>query len=272
MNNPLISVITVSYNAASTIEQTILSVINQTYSNIEYIIIDGGSTDGTVDIIKKYADKITYWVSEPDKGIYDAMNKGIVAATGEWINFMNSGDRFYSDNVLNSVFARIIKCNDADIIYGDRIAEFSFASFYQKPNMLSGMTSSFPIFHQATFVLRKLSNQNLFNTSYSISADYDFFYKMYLKKKQFVYMNIPIAICEIGSGISTFRQNNLKRLTEDEYIKKGRIGFCAHLILVVIEKMRLYIRCVIMFVHPDFFSPKRRIERILKNDKFKLIE
>ena len=76
-NNPLISVVTVSYNAVSTIEQTILSVINQTYPNIEYVIIDGESTDGTVDVIKKYADRITYWVSEPDKGIYDAMNKGM---------------------------------------------------------------------------------------------------------------------------------------------------------------------------------------------------
>ena len=83
MNYPLISVITVSYNAVLTIEQTILSVINQTYLNIEYIIIDGGSTDGTVNVIKKYADKIAYWVSEPDKGIYDAMNKGIAYSHGD---------------------------------------------------------------------------------------------------------------------------------------------------------------------------------------------
>ena len=83
MESPLITVITVSYNAASSIEQTIISVINQTYPHIEYIIIDGGSTDNTVDIIKKYADKISYWVSEPDKGIYDAMNKGIKIAAGK---------------------------------------------------------------------------------------------------------------------------------------------------------------------------------------------
>ena len=87
MESPLITVITVSYNAASSIEQTIISVINQTYPHIEYIIIDGGSTDNTVDIIKKYADKISYWVSEPDKGIYDAMNKGIKIAAGK--NYMN---------------------------------------------------------------------------------------------------------------------------------------------------------------------------------------
>ena len=87
----LISVVTVSYNAVLTIEQTILSVINQTYPNVEYIIIDGGSTDGTVDIIKKYADKIAYWVSEPDKGIYDAMNKGGLKATGDLFSFLMLG-------------------------------------------------------------------------------------------------------------------------------------------------------------------------------------
>ena len=99
---PLISVVTVSYNAVSTIEQTILSVINQTYPNIEYIIIDGGSTDGTVNIIKKYTDKIAFWVSEPDKGIYDAMNKGIRIATGDWINFTLIPQHYYKLNFLST--------------------------------------------------------------------------------------------------------------------------------------------------------------------------
>ena len=99
----LISVITVCYNAENNLERTILSVLNQTYSNIEYIIIDGGSTDGTIDLIKKYADKITYWQSETDKGIYDAMNKGIQKATGEWINFMNAGDLFSSTTILQQM-------------------------------------------------------------------------------------------------------------------------------------------------------------------------
>ncbi|ROT05017.1 glycosyltransferase, partial [Muribaculaceae bacterium Isolate-104 (HZI)] len=111
-----ISVVTVCYNAADSIEQTMLSVLNQSYPYIEYIVIDGGSTDGTVDIIKKYADRLAYWVSEPDKGIYDAMNKGIAAATGSYINFMNSGDSFYDNRVVEAIFKD--GCDSADIIYG----------------------------------------------------------------------------------------------------------------------------------------------------------
>ena len=120
----LISVVTVSYNAVSTIEQTILSVINQTYPNVEYIIIDGGSTDGTVDIIKKYADKIAYWVSEPDKGIYDAMNKGGLKTTGDFIQFLNAGDWLENEHVIEKIFKDYL-------IFISRLCRYNCAYFYE---------------------------------------------------------------------------------------------------------------------------------------------
>ena len=98
-----ITIVTVCFNAEEILEQTMLSVLNQTYSDIEYLLIDGGSKDGTLDIIKKYSDRVR-WISEPDKGIYDAMNKAIKMASGEWINFMNAGDFFASTDVLEKVF------------------------------------------------------------------------------------------------------------------------------------------------------------------------
>ncbi len=99
---PKISVVTVCYNAESAIENTILSVINQTYTSVEYIIVDGASKDSTMDIVNKYRDKISVIVSEPDKGIYDAMNKGIKLATGDWICFMNAGDSYVNENTIES--------------------------------------------------------------------------------------------------------------------------------------------------------------------------
>ena len=99
-----VTVVTVSYNADKVIEPTIKSVVNQTYPNLEYVIIDGSSTDNTLNIIKKYSNKISAWYSEPDRGIYDGMNKGLDVATGDWIIFMNAGDRFLHKNVLKDFF------------------------------------------------------------------------------------------------------------------------------------------------------------------------
>ena len=113
-----ITVITICFNAESIIEETILSVLKQTYKNLEYIIIDGASSDNTINIVNKYKDKISKIVSEPDKGIYDAMNKGIEHATGEWINFMNAGDKFVSDHVLEDIFFQTIS-KSVSFIYSD---------------------------------------------------------------------------------------------------------------------------------------------------------
>ena len=115
-----ISVITVSYNAAQTIEETLFSVCNQSYLNVEYIIIDGGSTDGTCEIIEKYRNKIGYFISEPDNGIYDAMNKGLKIATGDYVIFLGADDHFISLSVLEEVVEEMEKTNKTNIVfYGD---------------------------------------------------------------------------------------------------------------------------------------------------------
>ena len=127
MNNnlPRVSIITVCYNAVSAIQRTILSVLSQTYENIEYIIIDGKSTDGTLAIIKKYESRIAFWLSEPDNGIYDAMNKAINNATGEWVLFMNADDEFVDNKVVER-FVFVVKTHkNYAVYYGDTILRYA---------------------------------------------------------------------------------------------------------------------------------------------------
>ena len=118
---PLITVITVVFNAAELIEATILSVLEQSCDSIEYIVIDGGSSDGTLDIIRRYDHAIDYWASEPDNGIYDAMNKGLSLASGQWVNFMNAGDSFSEKTTVQDVFSEISDPAQYDCIYSDTL-------------------------------------------------------------------------------------------------------------------------------------------------------
>lgn len=199
MIQPKISVVTVCYNAVNDIEKTILSVINQTYPNVEYLIIDGGSTDGTMDVVNRYKDKIDVIVSEPDKGIYDAMNKGIDKATGEWINFMNAGDCFYKDSVLESIkFA--FKGDNVNVIYGDIFLKNS--NVVKKAEKLSVISHMMPFCHQASFARLSLAH---FDISLKIAADYKLFYDMYYKegKESFKYVSEVISVFEENNGISS---------------------------------------------------------------------
>lgn len=187
----LISVVTVCYNAADTIEKTMLSVLNQTYHDIEYIIIDGGSTDGTVEIIRKYADRIAYWVSEPDKGIYDAMNKGIKVATGEWINFMNAGDEFVDEGVIEKLFQnRTI--DTVGVVFGDTLfihkSKQKIVKFGDDPHH-----KIMPSCHQSIFCRRILLARILFDLRYKIAADYNLFFPIKTNGHR-------ISICSIGGG------------------------------------------------------------------------
>ena len=171
---PIITVITVARNCQDTIEDTIVNVINQKYKNIEYIIIDGDSSDNTLEIIKKYDRSIDYWMSEQDNGIYDAMNKGIDLATGDWINFMNAGDSFYNYNLFNTIFDRI-EYNKFDVIYGDFIAKDvinqSEVRVRAKPikKIFSGMVFS----HQSVIIKSKIVKLYPFDLKYKTAADYN---------------------------------------------------------------------------------------------------
>ena len=151
------SIITVNYNNKDGLRATIESVVSQTFRDFEFIVIDGGSTDGSVDVLKEYDDKITYWVSEPDKGIYNGMNKGIAKATGDYLNFMNSGDCFYDDNVLQ----RVTDYNSqADFIvgrdyhYNERLQRGHASIQPPRTTMMHFFVATLD--HQSSFIRREL--------------------------------------------------------------------------------------------------------------------
>lgn len=159
----LISIITVVYNAKNLLEKTIKSVFSQSYINIEYIIIDGASSDGTVDIIKKYENKISYWVSEEDNGIYDAMNKGIKMAKGDGLIFMNAGDYFVGDMLTNNVDLTI-----------PLFLPIKYENYFKKFGLLKlkSYKQGIPYCHQGIIFE---NNDILYNTNYKIAADYDYY-------------------------------------------------------------------------------------------------
>lgn len=209
MNKPLVTIITVCYNAVNDIEETILSIINQTYKNVEFIIIDGGSTDGTVDIIRKYTDRISYWKSEQDKGIYDAMNKGIAKASGEWINFMNAGDLFHDSNTIENVFKNSIK-NNVGVVYGEVLLNDNNYTYPDRTRKIEFMKRGMPFCHQASFTRRTILYG--FNTTYKICSDYAFFYNLYKKYGRNIFMFVPIkiAVYNVG-GISAIQLKNCRK-------------------------------------------------------------
>lgn len=196
----LVTIITVVFNGSQHIEQTIQSVLCQTYDNIEYIIIDGGSTDGTLDIIRKYDHKISYWISEPDKGIYDAMNKGITLVNGEWVIFMNAGDTFYRPDTVASIFkddqnSVDLICGHNEIIYND---DFSVV---RKALDVNHLWKGMIFCHQSLFTRTSLMKQHPFDPTYQLSADYEFVYYALTKKYRLSKYEIPISTTVHG-GVS----------------------------------------------------------------------
>jgi len=187
---PLVTIITVVFNGEKYLEQTIQSVINQNYDNVEYVIIDGGSTDGTVDIIRKYEDKIDYWVSEPDSGLYDAMNKGIKLATGELIGLINSDD-IYNDGTVSKVTNQYVNPQklrfviiSGAIFRTDSQGNIKIRLYTSHKSLEEKIEWRMPLHHPATFVSCDVYKTiGAFNTKYKIAGDYDFIYRAFHSRK-----------------------------------------------------------------------------------------
>jgi len=180
--NPVISIITVVLNREKTIEETIKSVLNQKYKNIQYIVLDGGSKDGTIKIINKYIDKIYYFKSENDSGIYDAFNKGLDVANGDLIGFINSDDIF-TDNALDILIKYYYKYPDKDFFFG--AVKKHYATLYGFKPWKIRFSWSFYSSHSSGFFIKKCAAKKVgkYNLKYKYSSDYDYFYRMIIQHK-----------------------------------------------------------------------------------------
>lgn len=199
MNQPHITIITVCFNALEALKRTMASVFAQTYANLEYIIIDGASTDGTVDFLKQEASSHMFkWLSEADKGIYDAMNKGIMMATGDYLLFMNAGDTFATDVVVDTLFS---VPRDADVIYGDVVKSAADGSDTVKKAEEPHNAHRMYFCHQCVFTRRTCLQEYPFDIRHAMSADFKQFKQLYKAGKTFERADLPIARFDTG-GIS----------------------------------------------------------------------
>lgn len=251
---PLVSIITVVRNGASALERTIQSVINQTYDNIEYIVIDGASSDGTCDIIRKYSSSIDYWISEADNGLYDAMNKGIILAGGEWLYFLNSDDVLL--NIVNEVALNLKDSNT--IYYGDTL--------WRERNIVrGGKYSSLKLMfknicHQAIFYPASAFKKYTYELNYKVLADYVMNIKCFTDKQfRFVYMPITLAVFNDKDGFSKCNNDTLFE-AEKKNILKTYFSFYLYVLYITRKK-------IVDLV--ELFNLRKSVVRVLDKTKLK---
>lgn len=215
--NPLISIVTVCFNAENLIESTIQSVLEQKFQDIEYIVVDGKSADNTINIIKKYEEKIDSFISEPDTGIYNAMNKGAKRANGEWIIFLNAGDVFVDKDVLQNLSSYLSDKNN-DIVYGDILKKDKSGNLFLKKSTAPGNKHKMYFCHQAVFCRTSVCKEMPFDESYELSADFKFFKTAFKQGCNFKQTDIVVTIFDTGGASN---KNRLKGIEENiEIIKK----------------------------------------------------
>ena len=204
-SKPKVTVVTVCYNCCPVIERTLQNVLKQTYDRLEYIVIDGGSTDGTRDIVARYADRLAYWSSESDAGIYDAMNKGIRRATGDWIIFRNAGDYFFRSTTIEEVFRWYDDQGEALIVGGTRNfgARGYRDAFYHRQQEDVWHRAFLP--HPSTFIRLSVQQAHPYATCYRISSDYAFFLTILLGGATLTCYDGLVSLFDCEEGISSRR-------------------------------------------------------------------
>ena len=240
-----ISIITVCYNRKATIEKTIKSVLEQKYSNIEYIIIDGNSSDGTKEIIESYRDKISKYISEPDKGMYDAINKGLQLATGDVIGLMHSDDEFYNENAISKIAARFVYDPKTEGVYGDgiyvsndseeRLIRNRIGGAFSLQKVKSGWLPLHPTVYLKKSIIKK---HGLYNLDFKIASDTEFLLRyLYKYKIKIHYINAYIVKMRMG-GLSTNAKRAFEVLHEDYKIYKYH-GLTAFLVVFLKKSIAL---------------------------------
>lgn len=256
---PKVSIVTTVFNGVEEIENTIISVINQTYEKIEYIIIDGGSNDGTLDIIKKYSNKLSYWISEKDGGIYEGMNKGLAMSSGDWILFRNCGDYFTSLNDVANVFNGTDYRN-YDILAGQTLLCDKYGYRLAIPEFVGrNRQMVMPVWHPSTFVKTSLHKEKPFNTRYNLAADHDFFYQCLLRNVKFYYIPVLMSIFNIEAGASVKGQSI--SVVEHYYIHGGSLDDIIALCILRLKQFRIRIFLFLKQITPFYIMAKRRVKQ-----------
>ncbi len=250
---PKISIVTVVLNSARELQQTAISVSNQDYQEIEWIVMDGGSSDGTLEVIKSNQEKIAFWVSEADGGIYDAMNKGLILATGDWVNFMNAGDVFAANNILTSVFKN--PRGDVDVVYGDSVAAYPGFSVFRPALPANQLWKGMVCSHQSVFFKRGILLHQGYDVSFRIAADHELLYRLYCQGYRFVQIPVTVSVWKTG-GVSDRKQVQsarertrlVKRLSPIKLRQRCYFGFLVILSALVQALYKIFPQWVVLTV------------------------
>ena len=214
---PKVTVVTVVKDQVDTIERTLRSVAGQDYPHLEYLVVDGLSTDGTLDVIRRYESSITQWVSGRDGGPYGGMNRGAAMATGDWIVFMNGGDVFADRSVLSDVFTRYDHAS-SDVLYGDGIVTGDGYHALERTDPVATLADGNGFSHQAAFVRTPLQQSFGFDVTEKVAADYDLFLR--LRKAGKIFSHVDVVVCEFFlGGVSTLSRDDTIRLRHRVYKK-----------------------------------------------------